>query len=191
MRVGRVCLFPCNGIRRKEACVARLAGYYVDEDLLPGKILLLCLPALLRGVEEDILMVEKNPTVVIDGCAERCGSHALWLFGIRPAAQIYVPEIAAEMALTPGSSRQTLDETGQELSLAVARRVVQVAEGMLTDKAYSFTRQPLRREGVILGQPVADLAGALNFLPVGAGVYRPAEMPPFKLAGEKESHPMG
>lgn len=182
MRVGRVCVFPCNGIRRKEACVARLSGYYVDEELLPGKILILCLPALLRGVEEDILMVEKNPTLVIDGCEERCGSHVLWLFGILPAAMVYVPEIAGEVALTPGSSRQELDETGKGLSLAVARRVARLAEGMLTDRGYSFTRQQLRREGVALCRPMVDVAGALDYLRVGVGVYRPGAMPPFKIS---------
>lgn len=181
MRVGRVCLFPCNGIRRKEACVARLSGYYVDEELLPGKILILCLPALLRGVEEDILMVEKNPTLVIDGCEERCGSHALLLFGILPAAMIYVPEVAEEMALTPGNSRQTLDETGKGLSQAVARRAAQVAGGMLADKGYSFVRQQLRREKVALCRPMPDVPGALGYVRVDVGVYRPAAMPLFEL----------
>lgn len=184
MRVGRVCVFPCNGIRRPASCVARLSGYIVDEDLLPGKILILCLPALLRGVEEDVLMVEKNPTIIIEGCEERCGSHILRLFGLLPAAMVYVPEIAEVADLEPGGSRQVLENSGQALAREVARRTAELAEGMLGEAGYLFERQHLQKEGFArLGEPCRGVAEALGYVRIAEGIYRPLAMPP--LSGER------
>ncbi len=178
MRVGRVCVFSCNGIRRPASCVARLSSYFVDEDLLPGKVLILCLPALMRGVEEDILMVEKNPTIVIEGCEERCGSNILKLFGILPAAMIYIPEITEITGLGPGQARQVPDESGQALAREVARRVAGMSEKMLKDPCYTFERQYLDKEGFArLGDSRENLTEALGYILVEKGIYRPQAMP--------------
>ncbi len=185
MAVGRVCIYPCGGIKKVEATVARIAGYIVNEDLLPGKTMIMCVPAFLRGVEEDILMMERNPTIVIECHRESCASHLMYLVGIKPAARIYIPEIMKETGLGPGKNRQELDEEGNQLALAVAEKVANIGRWMLEDRDYNFIECRVRDKGITLCEPFDDIEKALGYIRVSPGVYRPRSMPP--IIGEERS----
>lgn len=178
MSVGRVCVYGCGGIKHVGSCVARQACYLVDEELLPGKMMILCVPALLRGVVEDVAMIERNPTIVIEGCARYCGSNVLRLVGITPAATISVEDVMAETGLKPGKARRALDGEGQALARELARRVAGVAQQMLRDEVYCFEKRQVRTEGSVLGESDLDVFGALEYQPLGGGLYRPRSMPP-------------
>lgn len=177
MAVGRICVFPCGGIKKVEATVARIATYIVNEDLMPGKTMIMCVPAFLRGVEEDIAMMERNPTIVIDCHMESCASHLMHLAGIKPAARIYIPEIMKETGLGPGRNRQELDEEGNRLALAVAEKVATIGRWML-EGDYDFVECKVKDKGVTLCEAVADIDKVLEYKWVGTGIYRPASMPP-------------
>jgi uncharacterized metal-binding protein len=187
MPVGRVCIFPCGGIKKVGSCVTRLAGYLVDEALLPGKVLILCVPAFLRGVEEDISMVEKSPTIIIEGCEELCGSNLFRIVGIKPAAMIHAPEITQETGIGPGDSRQTLDESGKKLSRIIAEKVACISTGMLNAPEYHYERQNVMRGGKLLSEYTIDMMKSCNYIRVKPGIYRPSDMPPLPIEKEVAS----
>jgi uncharacterized metal-binding protein len=83
-----VTLLPCQGIRRRGARVGQRAAYCLDEDVFPGKTLLLCIPALASAVQEDVDMLEQFPVVAIDGCGSRCATAISRQHGVEPAVQV-------------------------------------------------------------------------------------------------------
>ena len=165
-------------MKKVEATVARIASYIVNEDLLPGKTMLMCVPAFLRGVEEDIMMVENNPTVVIDCHTESCGSSLMALIGIPPAARIYIPDIVSQTGLVPGRSRQVLDPVGKKLAQEVARLVAKAAQWMLENRNYNFEK----RKAQVLNQRLCEFSDeavdSLGYVQIEAAIYRPESMPP-------------
>ena len=165
-------------MRKVEATVARIASYIVNEDLLPGKTMLMCVPAFLRGVEEDILMMESNPTVVIDCHAESCGSNLMALIGIPPAARIFIPDIVSQTGLIPGKNRQVLDPVGNQLAQEVARRVAKAAQWMLEDMNYNFERRKAQVSNRMLCEFSDGSIDSLGYIQIEAAVYRPKSMPP-------------
>jgi hypothetical protein len=177
--VGRVVLFPCGGLKKPEATVVRWATYRVNEELLPRKTLLLCLPAFYRGVPEDLVMVEKNPTLVVDCHEESCGSFLMQQIGLLPAARILLPELMDQWGTRPGLVRQSLDETGRRLVDTLAREMAAVVDSLLTDPDYLFTPQSLKVpfKGQI-GNWKSNPAEALGYIRVGPGLYRPQTMTP-------------
>jgi hypothetical protein len=175
-------LFPCGGIRKVEATVVRWATYRVNEDLLPKKTLLLCVPACYRGVPEDLVMVEKNPTLVIDCHEESCGSFLMQQIGLLPAARFLLPELMEHWRLQPGPDRQALDRQGQELVERLAREMAGVAGTLLTDPGYHFQQQRVEVpfEGRI-GNWREDPAKKLGYIRIRPGLYRPKGMPPLPM----------
>ncbi len=183
--VGRVVIFPCGGIKKVESTVVRWAAYRLNEDLLPKKTLLLCVPAYYRGVPEDLIMVEKNPTLVIDCHEESCGSFLMQQIGLLPAARILFPELMEHWGLNPGADRQALDSRGQELVERLASEMADVAGSLLTSPDYRFAQQKVKvpfegRIGNWRGNPARDL----GYVQVKPGLYRPKEMPPLPLEGD-------
>jgi hypothetical protein len=178
LAVGRVCIFPCGGMKKVEATVARIASYIVNEDLLPGKTMLMCVPAFLRGVEEDILMVENNPTVLIDCHSESCGSALMHSIGIPPAARVYIPDIVSQTGLISGRNRQVLDPVGNQLAQEVARRVAKAAQWMLENPSYHFEKRKAQVVNQVLCEFSDGMVDSLNYIQIEAGIYRPKSMPP-------------
>lgn len=93
MLKGKVAVLPCTGIGQVVGTIARHAAYRVCEDLRPRETVLVCLPALVKGVQEDLDMIAECPVVVIEGCKERCATHALAIRGGVPSATVSVPEV--------------------------------------------------------------------------------------------------
>jgi hypothetical protein len=165
-------------MKKVEATVARIASYIVNEDLLPGKTMLMCVPAFLRGVEEDILMVENNPTVVIDCHAESCGSSLMALIGIPPAARVYIPDMVSQTGWIPGRNRQVLDSVGNQLAQEVARRVARAAQWMLEHPHYVFEKRKARVIDQTLCAFSDEVVESLDYIQVEPAIYRPKSMPP-------------
>jgi hypothetical protein len=165
-------------MKKVEATVARIASYIVNEDLLPGKTMLMCVPAFLRGVEEDISMVENNPTVVIDCHEESCGSALMALIGIPPAVRIFIPDVVSQTGLIPGKNRQVLDPVGNQLAWEVARRIAKAAEWMLGDPKYDFERRKVKALNQRLCEFSDETIDSLGYIKIEPAIYRPRSMPP-------------
>ena len=186
--VGRVVLFPCGGIKKAEATVVRWATYRVNEELLPKKTLLLCLPAYYRGVPEDLVMVEKNPTLVIDCHEESCGSFLMEQIGLRPAARILLPELMESWGLQPQAGRPDLEGQGLELVERLAGEMAEVVGSLLTDLDYRFSPQKVKVpfEGRI-GDWKRSPAKDLGYIRIKPGLYRPKDMPPLPMEKVKST----
>jgi uncharacterized metal-binding protein len=182
--VERVCIFPCGGIKKTESTVARIAAYIVNEDLLPKKTMILCVPAFLRGVEEDLVMVEDFPTVVIDCHEENCGTKLLYLAGITPAARVFIPEIAEATGLGYGRARRELEPEAAELAGKVAEAAARVALAMLESPGYVFPRQAVKTSACLAQSSMP--ADPFAYVRVSTGIYRPRSMPDF-FSGESEA----
>lgn len=181
MAAGRVVIFPCGGIKRVEATVARVASYIVNEELLPDETMIMCVPAFLRGVPEDVFMIQKNPTVVLDCHEESCGSHLMHLMGLTPAARVFVPDLARVKGLSPGQARQELDSAGLALARATADLAAQAARFMLSAPGYLFEPQVIDGYNRRLARGDFDPA-VFGWREVRPGLQVPAGMPAINLS---------
>ncbi|MEM2970222.1 MAG: putative zinc-binding protein [Candidatus Bathyarchaeia archaeon] len=80
----KVVVAPCSGVGQTVGTISRQAAYAVVDEIMPNETMLLCLPAYVVNVEEDVKMVKENPDriVVVDGCGHKCMSKILEERGI-------------------------------------------------------------------------------------------------------------
>ena len=117
---GKVAILPCTGVGQVVGTIARHAAYRVCEDLCPRHTVLVCLPALVKGVKEDIDIINQCPVLVIEGCRHRCAAYALATRGGAASAAVSVPDLVKGKG--PKIGRQARRQlTGPEL--AVVERV--------------------------------------------------------------------
>ena len=120
--VKSVTILPCQGIKRTGGRITQRAAYHVVEDRFLGQTQLLCISALAAGVQEDVDMLEKFPTIAINGCGLRCASVAAEHHGIPAAASVDLQIIdpvfnCEEYCLEPDLTEK---EAGEALKLADA-----------------------------------------------------------------------
>jgi uncharacterized metal-binding protein len=186
MAVQKVVIFPCGGIGDPVSSVTRLAGYLLAEDLLPGRAELVSIPPVITGVPEELGLVQCYPVIVLDGCSHRCGSNALNLVGIRPAARLFTPRVRAESAHAIGKRRPFPELSGQKLAKALAEKAAAIAHNMLDDPAYVFTPQHVRANPEGLHDESLDIDDALGYEEVETGCSHCAGMCAFKLENDPE-----
>ncbi len=187
MSVDKVIIYPCGGIGLHVSCVTRLAGYLLEEELSKLGAEVLDMHRLIRGMPDEIELVERYPTIILDGCAHQCGSNLFWLLRIKPAARIYVPDIIAETNLFPGRARKVLEDSGQQLAREVAQRAARIAKGMRENPDYHYTFQKINAIGLTLCDYEVDVEEALGYIKIAPGVYRPKEMNPLPGFEQKET----
>ena len=123
---------PCTGVGQVVGTIARQAAYRVCEDLRPDRTVLLCLPALVRGVREDLEMVERYPVVVIEGCRHGCATHALALQHATPAATVAIPKALRGRGLRISrEARRALRREENAAVETVSARLVETIDELL------------------------------------------------------------
>lgn len=187
MSVDKVIVYPCGGIGLHVSCVTRQAGYLLEEELFKLDVEILDMHRLIRGMPDEVELVEAFPTIVLEGCAHQCGSNLFRLFKIIPAARIYVPDIIAESGLFPGKARKVLEESGQRLAREVARRVALIVKGMRESPNYHYRSQKVQAYGLTLCDYEVDVEEALGYIRIAPGVYRPKDMSPLPGFEEKQN----
>lgn len=186
MAVDRVTIFPCGGIGDPVSSVTRLAGYMLAEDLLAGKVELVSIPPVITGVPEELEAVQVNPVIVLDGCGHRCGSNALNLVGIKPAARLFTPRVRAETKHAIGKRRPFPEVSGQKLAKDLAERAAGIARNMLEDPAYTFKRQTVSPNPAGLHDESLDIEATLGYEEVESGCFHCAGMCAFKFRDDPE-----
>jgi len=128
----KVAVAVCTGMDQPLATVARYAGYHVLEKLRPDTTVLLCTPALLGGVQEDIDFVKNNPALIIDGCEERCCEKIVKNSAGKIQAIINVKDILKGHSDLQPESRVKLGPKGMKLAEIVgeiaAKKVDEILE---------------------------------------------------------------
>ena len=130
----KVAVAVCTGMDQALATVSRYAGYYVLETLRPDRTVLMCTPALLGGVQEDIDFVRNNPVLVIDGCEEKCCEKIVKEAGGNIKAIINVKNVLKEHRDLKPESRAKPGTKAMELAEIVgtiaAKEVDRILEGV-------------------------------------------------------------
>ncbi|HUT61222.1 MAG TPA: putative zinc-binding protein [Phycisphaerae bacterium] len=124
MKDRKVAVLPCTGVGQVVGTIARQAAYRACDDMRPDATMLVCLPALVKGVQEDIDMIRDYPVIVIEGCEELCATHALSTQGGSPAATVSIPDIMKGKGLRiRREARSRLTDSEQAVVELVADRV--------------------------------------------------------------------
>ncbi|NOZ22080.1 MAG: hypothetical protein GXP25_13440 [Planctomycetes bacterium] len=125
----KIAILPCTGVGQVVGTIARQAAYLVCDDLKPDDTVLVCLPALVKGVQEDIDMICDCPVIVIEGCKERCATHALQLQDGSPSVTISVRQAMKGKGLKiRREARRALTEPEQIVVQLVSERVVEAID---------------------------------------------------------------
>lgn len=131
----KIAILPCTGVGQVVGTIARQAAYAVCDDLRPDRTCLVCLPALVKGVQEDIDMIHDGPVIVVEGCQERCATHALRLQGGTPAAEVFIPDIMKGTGLKiKREARRHLSEAEQRIADLVAERTASIVDGLYAEE---------------------------------------------------------
>jgi len=112
----KVAVAVCTGMDQPLATVSRYAGYHVLEKLRPDKTVLLCTPALIGGVQEDVTFAKENPVLVIDGCREKCCEKIVKQAEGKIKAVINIEDVLKEHEDLQPESRVKLGPKGMKLA---------------------------------------------------------------------------
>jgi uncharacterized metal-binding protein len=129
----KVAIAVCTGMDQPLATVSRYAGYHVLEKLRPDKTVLLCTPALIGGVQEDVTFAKENPVLVIDGCGERCCEKIVNEAKGQVKAVINVEEVLKEHKDLQPESRAKLGPKGVKLAEIVGELAANKVDEILAE----------------------------------------------------------
>jgi uncharacterized metal-binding protein len=129
----KVAVAVCTGMDQPLATVSRYAGYHVLEKLRPDKTVLLCIPALIAGVQEDVTFAKENPVLVIDGCGEKCCEKIVNEAKGQIKAIIYVEDVLREHKDLQPESRVKLGPKGMKLAEIVGELAAKKVDEILAE----------------------------------------------------------
>jgi hypothetical protein len=124
--------------------------------------------------------------IVLDGCGHRCGSNALNLVGIKPAARLFTPRVRSLTKHAIGKRRPFPEVSGQKLAKDLAERAAAIARHMLEDPAYVFERQTVSPNPEGLHDESLDIEAALGYEEMETGCFQCAGMCAFKMQDDPE-----
>jgi len=135
----KVGLVACSGEELPEGTVTRQATLKVLEELRPHRTVTICLPLFLAGGEADRAFARLHPTITVDGCERRCAERAVARFSGGASAAVVVSEVAKELGLPAPSGLRSLDDAGERVAEAVAQRLADMVDGLITGGEESET----------------------------------------------------
>jgi len=122
----KITIFPCSGVGTVLGTISRQVAYKVIETF-PNDTLLLCLPALVRLVQEDLEML-LYPVIVIEGCNKKCANYVLKRF--RRPRIIHTFNICdfikQNKIIVKNENRGELQDEEKRVVDIVAKQVVQI-----------------------------------------------------------------
>ena len=118
----KVAIVACTGMGKALGTLARQVAYKVVDELRTGKTVLICIPSLSAGVGEHKRLLQKYPSIILDGCVERCATKIISKNKGMMRAKVFLPQMIAKYGLKP-LSRTDLGEEGEMLVARVAEEV--------------------------------------------------------------------
>jgi uncharacterized metal-binding protein len=107
--------------------VARQVAYKVVDELRPGQTVLICIPSLTAGVGECKSLLQKYPSIILDGCVERCATKIMSKNHGMMRAKVFLPQMIAKYGLKP-QSRTDLGDEGEKLVAKIAEEVAALVD---------------------------------------------------------------
>ena len=123
----KVAIVACTGMGKALGTIARQVAYKVVDELRPRKALLICIPSLEAGVGEYRSLLKNHPTIVIDGCVERCATNITSKHEGLIRAKLFLPNSLVKYKMKP-ASRADIGEEGERLVAKVAEEVAALVD---------------------------------------------------------------
>ena len=129
----KVGLVACSGEELPEGTITRQATLKVLQELRPHRTVTICLPLFLAGGEADRAFARLHPTITVDGCERRCAERAVARFSGGASATMVVTEMVQELRLPAPGGLRSLDDAGERVVEAVARRLADMVDGLMLE----------------------------------------------------------
>jgi uncharacterized metal-binding protein len=123
----KVAIVACTGMGKALGTVARQVAYKVVDELRPEKTVLICIPSLTAGVGEYKDLLQKYPSIILDGCVERCATKIMSRNHGMMRAKVFLPQMIAKYELKP-QSRADIGEEGEKLVAKIAEEVAALVD---------------------------------------------------------------
>lgn len=123
----KVAIVACTGMGKTLGTVARQVAYKVVDELRPEKTVLICIPSLTAGVGEHKSLLQKYPSIILDGCVERCSTKIISKNKGMMRAKVFLPQMIAKYGFKP-QSRTDLGEEGEKLVTKIAEEVAALVD---------------------------------------------------------------
>ena len=123
----KVAIVACTGMGKALGTVARQVAYKVVDELRPRNTVLICIPSLAAGVGEYKNLLQKYPSIILDGCVERCATKIISKNRGMMRAKVFLPQMIAKYGLKP-QSRTDLGDEGEKLVSKIAEEVAALVD---------------------------------------------------------------
>ena len=125
----KVVIIACAGTDKALGSVARVCAFKV-EKLRPNETLLVCIPPLVADVKPYSELVRKYPSIIVDGCAERCATKIAIKSGAKMKGRIFLPQSAQKYNLKPNTASD-IGSAGEELAEKTAQEIAVQVDKLL------------------------------------------------------------
>ena len=126
----KVAIVACTGMGKTLGTVARQVAFKVVDELRPEKTVLICIPSMSAGAGEQKNLLQKYPSIILDGCVERCATKIASKNKGILRAKVFMPQMVAKYGLKP-QSRTDLGEEGEKLVSKIAEEVAALVDQLL------------------------------------------------------------
>ena len=126
----KVDIVACTGMGKALGTVARQVAYKVVEELRPEKTVLICIPSMAANVGEYRNQVKNYPSIILDGCVERCATKVISENNGMIKGRVFLPQLVKKYGLKPGP-RTDLGPEGEQLVTKIAEEVAQQVDRLL------------------------------------------------------------
>ena len=116
----KVAIVACTGMGKALASVGRYAALYLTTILRPESTVNVCFPCVTAADDASLELLHQYPAIIIDGCAQTCGSKILAQLGINVIAHLKVWQLMAKYRGLKPDSRVKIGENGKELAKHIA-----------------------------------------------------------------------
>jgi len=126
----KVLIIACAGTDKALGSVTRACAFKVVEKLRPKETMLVCIPPLVAEVKPYSELVKKYPSIIVDGCAERCATKIAIKNGAKMKGRIFLPQSAQKYNLKPNTAFDIGPE-GEELAEKIAQEIAVQVDRLL------------------------------------------------------------
>ena len=136
----KVGIIACSGEKLVGGTLSRAAARIVVEKLRPNNTIILCQPLFMagglerHGGQQERDFAKNHPTITIEGCEEECAKIAVDKYSGKPAATIYIQEIAETHPELKPKSREDLGEDGMKLAEIIAEEIAKKVDELFQSK---------------------------------------------------------
>ncbi len=125
----KVVIVACAGTDKALGSLTREIAFKVNE-LKPEDTVIASIPPLATQVSSTMELVQKYPTIIIDGCAERCATKIAAKNQVKIREKIFLPQYTKKYRLMPNTVYDIGPE-GKDLAQKIAKEIEAMIDKLL------------------------------------------------------------